>query len=230
MSSNFPSDSNIPAMANPSLNPYTPSSYGGDPGSEHSGANPAAPFPTAITVIAIIFIVFGALGIFTALMSALSTIVFSMLPAETMNDPAMAPMKAVQETKFVPIGIACLNAALSVLFITTGVGLLKKQGWGARIGVIAACLAIVYKIIEAIGNIYIQMRSMGSIQQSIAKSNPNVDFDAQSMQSFISVASIISSIVMMIPFIIFYAWVAYYLSRPKTKAHLKTSNSQFAES
>ena len=205
------------AVKSSTVNPFSP------PNADQKQLNEAivgiGPFPTTITVIAILFIVFGVFGCLSGLASIGSAFAMALVPKEMADDPNFAGMKAMSEMKFIPVGLGIANVVLSILFIIVGVGLVRKQRWGARLGVAVALGAILFKLLEAAGNAYAQLHSIPAVQESFAKSTPDANIDPMFF-TVIAIFSVVMVVVFALAFSVFYGWVAYYLGREKNQAHL----------
>lgn len=97
------------------INPCASSISGFDQ-SQNFTVAPGSLFLTAITVIAVIFIVFGILGLLsirtsncTSICTSIIAVAFSfvLMPPELSHEPSMACLNAMQDTKYIALGVAC---------------------------------------------------------------------------------------------------------------------------
>jgi hypothetical protein len=181
------------------------------------------PFPTAVTIIGILFLVFGILGLLAGTMGLIQFAFLQFMPISS-SDPMSAGMnKAIRQAAPVHIVNGLLNLGLSTFMIISSVGLLKKQLWGAKLGTTVAISAIIYKLIESVGGWYAQWIMMEQMQNNMFGSSPNVD--PTTMRWIILGGMAVGFMIVAVPLMIFYGWVAYYLRRDLTRAHFSSSST-----
>lgn len=206
-------------------NPYSSPSLGASsPLSAPDYMNLERPFPTAVTVIGVLFLVFGILGIMGGLMGIVQTVFWQFFQFGNTDPEVNGMAKAVQKAAPFNIGVSLLNLALSTFMVTAAVGLLKKRLWGAKLGTTVAISAIAYKLIEGAGTAIAQWLLMGEMQNSMLRNSPNVD---PTMMGWIMIGGMIVGLLIVgVPLMIFYGWVAYYLKRDATRVHFPNTTNQ----
>src|SRR5260370_10865271 len=113
--------------------------------------------PTIVLVMAILTIVFGSIWTLVSLCSGVWVLLFYTIQAPQL-DAALKPMRELSELlqKEAPGYLAmevtnyALRLVLSVLFIFSGIGLLRMKVWAWRTSVISSAATVVWEIVHTV--------------------------------------------------------------------------------
>ena len=171
----------------------------------------------SIKIIAIVFLMFGVLGVSLSFLNFLAKVSQrSNLQGQSYDVYEEGPL-VLMERNFISTFTASFSFVLSIAMLITAFGLLRKRGWATLAGVFVSLAAIIYKLIQCLGECYMIYRMFPFFSPGMG--NPQGSYSRAPLAGVLFGCAMYT-VFFIVPFLIFYSWTAFYLSRRRKQKQL----------